>query len=630
MTVRTLKFALASSDIPFISTQQPRTVIVGELDNQGKAARDSTGAQSGYGNNTVQVVYAENVMPTAYGWSSVSYASVVTAPSADLAYIGDAGAAPVAGAIELQTLRSSDPNGYELGAHNAVELPSNSDSMLCLSFMEGGETRVWIRYPISYTPAYTKWRPLRYWQDGPTLTALTSATATKHNTVSIAAPTGIQFVCLPGAGLFYVGTVKNPTDTVSPFTLEFNAVKQYCFGAAAVNAIVLEQQFIANFSVDPTTVTCIASSNGYLLAAYDNVIAWALASGNIFDFAPVANAVATGADSRIPEELIGTITALIPISGGFIIFSEQNAVAAIYSSTNFTNPWTFREISGCGGIQAAKNVAKADSQGAVYAMTSVGLQRITLTGATDLNPACSDYLSGRKIELFDPASGNYELYSLQSDLTVGCNLVGSRYLCVSVGVEAQGEYSLALVYDLQLRRWGKLRQLHRAVCELHGVDTSEDMLVSDFGEATIESLPEDPISSFVTDVSDQYTESRQQLGILLPTGEVLQAAFAPGASSADAAGLITLGQLQLSRSKETVLHNVEIEGARTTTCAVRPSYNGRTLETKLAADTWMLTESTDDYQKWSGFSVAKSFTLEIGGSFDLSTVIAKLDVEGLV
>jgi hypothetical protein len=66
--------ALNAADIPPTSRAQPRSVIIGQMDNKLKnPAGTAANNQDNNPQNLPQVIYAENVMPTETGFSSVGY-----------------------------------------------------------------------------------------------------------------------------------------------------------------------------------------------------------------------------------------------------------------------------------------------------------------------------------------------------------------------------------------------------------------------------------------------------------------------------------------------------------------------------------------------------------------------------
>jgi len=635
MGTKTLKFALSAADIPFVSTQQPRSVVVGELDAAGRLPNAYYGDRASQDYNAVQVVYADNVIPAAFGWSSISYLKAV---AENVELLADASELALAQAIEvgdMLELVKSDPSGYELAADEIVgPVPGNSDAVW-MAVARGWATEsthttlLWRQFPPKFTELEARWKLMQYYQAADTVPHQIFAgqnTDLLHASVAVAA--GVQFVLVPQDALYFVGTASTQGEVKRA---SFTAIEQHAWIAPpTMSDIVESSQYIANLPTDPINLTYIASSSGYLLLAYGNVISWALLAGNKFDFASIANASPTGSDSRIPDELIGDIVCLAPLAGGFIIFSERNAVAAIYSSTNFANPWTFREISGCGGIRSPQNISRADAQGAVYAVTSAGFQRITLTSCTDVSPAFSDFLAGRQLELYDEETSKLIQYPAQTDIRTRCTLVGSRYAVVSLGFAAIKDYAVAYIYDLQLKRWGKLRQRHRAVFQLSNVQQSADASFGDLGDATFDDLGESAFDDLKTEITGQYADFRHQLGVVTKHAGIYQVTADINSGDATGNGRLILGKLQLSRNRDTELHSIELEGSRGCTVTVTPSYDGRTLAAPFDSSYWVKQESVEDYERWAGFVVARNFNFEVVGRFDLSTVLATVAAEGIV
>lgn len=222
--------------------------------------------------------------------------------------------------------------------------------------------------------------------------------------------------------------------------------------------------------LDPDAGNGLLSSNGLLIVWDDTTISW---SSNIDpeDFTP---SLATGAGGGLVQEARGPITGCVSLSWGFIIFTTANAVAAVYTG-NIRYPFTFKEIQNCGGVDFSigkKEATKYQKDDICYALTTRGLQQISQKEAAILDPALNDFISGAVLEDFNGSTLAYKYYSVPfKGLDRAVTLIGSRYLCISYGVNFSEEgdsfnltqpweYSHAIVYDLALKRFGKFRHPH--------------------------------------------------------------------------------------------------------------------------------------------------------------------------
>ena len=102
-----------------------------------------------------------------------------------------------------------------------------------------------------------------------------------------------------------------------------------------------------------------------------------------------------GAGSTKLLALRGSIVACYSIPDGFIIYTTDNAVAALYTG-NAQQPFVFKEIPDCPGINHPRNVGWETSTGEHYVFTNRGLQVVTKNGAKSIFPEISDMLLYRK------------------------------------------------------------------------------------------------------------------------------------------------------------------------------------------------------------------------------------------
>lgn len=346
-----------------------------------------------------------------------------------------------------------------------------------------------------------------------------------------------------------------------------------------------------NIPFDPGTIDGVSASNGYLLLYSGLSVAWARYTDGIgFDFSPYENGNYTGAGVQIPEDIAGSINAIASTAGGFIMFSARNAVAAVYNAQNLVAPWAFKEVAGAGGVQGFEQIAVEGSLSATYAYTTAGLQRVSLNSSEGVFPALSDFISSRQLETFNAGTKQLTRAVSASDFNTKVTNVGNRYLCISYGVTA-GTYDYILVYDLHLERWGKLKITHTDCFN--------------YGFAPIES-------------EGVIIPAQHALAILTRNGGVSIAEWTDGVGPGRDSGVAIIGKIALSRSRNTQLNRVEIEGMESGTLNVLPSYDGAT---NSAARSYMQVVSTPNLKIFGGDLDCNNFSLVIEGAFDLSTLI---------
>ena len=267
-----------------------------------------------------------------------------------------------------------------------------------------------------------------YWID---ITPVGQPIVNGLGTVSITTATvlGITYVCYSGFGIF---TINMHTRTMVPVTL---------------------------LGITVSTIIGIAASNNYLLLHNGAVVFWSSAI-NPLDFVP---SLITGAGSGTPASTGGPIVLLSPLSTGFAVYTTTNIVLASFSG-NTRYPWIFKEANNSSGIASVTSVASAGDDGSNYAWTSAGLLKVTLAGAVPVLPEVTDFLSGQVIEDFDPITKTFNTTYLPDKLSIQLSYSSSRYVIVSYG-RADAQMSYSLVYDLALKRIGKLKLNHAAPIE---------------------------------------------------------------------------------------------------------------------------------------------------------------------
>ena len=221
------------------------------------------------------------------------------------------------------------------------------------------------------------------------------------------------------------------------------------------------------------TVVGITEAFGYLIAWESNgtTVAWSSLI-NPLDLTPSA---ATGSGNGKVEKLKGKIIICAANSTGFIIYSQYNAVAAVYTG-NKQFPFKFIAIENSRGLSDP-----ADALGSLYPSrfllaedsdsyshfvytAGAGLQLINTKEAKNILPAVSDFLSGKVIEDFDETTKTFSITNVATDETLNKRLsfIGGRYLIVSYGIT---ELTHALIYDILLEKVGKIKYTHISAIE---------------------------------------------------------------------------------------------------------------------------------------------------------------------
>lgn len=186
------------------------------------------------------------------------------------------------------------------------------------------------------------------------------------------------------------------------------------------------------------------------------------------DFEP---SLVTGAGGGEVDELDGHIITAYPGLTGFILYSTNNMVAAVYTN-NAQYPFTFRAIANSAGITKPSDVTDSAAVGTHYALTKNGLMQVATTGAKLIEPAVTDWLNSTQRLRIDYSSG---LPIVQSLLYKFSRLafVKNRYLCISRGTSYKN-YEECLIWDTALQRYGQITIPHALVTSISFVGAETD------------------------------------------------------------------------------------------------------------------------------------------------------------
>lgn len=206
-----------------------------------------------------------------------------------------------------------------------------------------------------------------------------------------------------------------------------------------------------------TQMKGICASGSQLIIYSADTIYWSSVS-NPLDFTP---SLITGAGSAIPEDLTGVIQAVHPTTEGFNIYTNLEVIKAT-ATGNASYPFIFKVIANAMPPKDASIVQSTNKHSTVYIHTDGGILALSSEGeAAPILPEISDFAHAGIIEDWDgttltESGGTSELLCRIAHLV-------PRYLVVSYGVSS---YTHALIYDLALKRWGKLKVTHIAALSI--------------------------------------------------------------------------------------------------------------------------------------------------------------------
>lgn len=366
----------------------------------------------------------------------------------------------------------------------------------------------------------------------------------------------------------------------------------------------------------------LCAAINYLIAYDEETIYWGSPLvGSETDFTP---STLVGSGSTQIQEVRGKIVAVLPISGGFMVYTTNNVVKAQYSG-NLQAPWVFSEVAGSAGIASIEHVAYESNFSVHYAWTTAGLMRIEKAGAELVFPEATDFLAGYIFEDCDPSTLLLAVQYLGSKLNIKVSVAGNRYVIVSYGITV-GAYTHALIFDIALKRFGKVRLTH--------VDAFEFVQPNFFGVRSYAQLTPNTYAELspttYTGLSLQqetFVQPGKSIGFLQQNGAVQIINFQPGAVAAE--GVLFIGKFQLQRSRFLQLTELEVESLFNNptnfTVAICTSYDGKNFGLIIPA-TQIYSSGT--LRKYGSRQKGENITLRFTGSFYLVYLGLAVTVEG--
>lgn len=357
---------------------------------------------------------------------------------------------------------------------------------------------------------------------------------------------GTQVVaCTDGFPWTAVGITLDPTSTYRHTKGTVNG-ESYLFSygtsGPAAGTSTCHRINLSTFIATPVVLsglsgvtTGIAAVAGYMIAFSDTAIAWSSLTDPT-DFVP---SLITGAGGANVQEVKGRIVAVKASGFGAVIYTETNAVAITYTG-NSRYPFTFEEIKAAGGCldytQPDRFITEDASASAQIAITTNGLQSLGPKSATSILPELNDFLQCAYYEDFNESTRAFSRTQYGpsgiSGLQIELNLIAGRYITLSYGPPGTvyTPYTYVIIYDLNLKRYGKLKYTH----------------VSCF-ENNHQALPTD-------------TTSYANIGLSGMQGQIEHPYISnsPGAGS----GVLLLGKYQYVRTRMLAINYVYLENIR--------------------------------------------------------------------
>lgn len=366
-------------------------------------------------------------------------------------------------------------------------------------------------------------------------------------------------------------------------------------------------------------IKAICASNGYLIAITSTEVAWSSLLDPL-DFTPSLD---TGAGSGTLNEAIGTLNFCLPIPGGFMIYCDSNVVSAIYTG-NINYPFAYRSVNGSGNVTSADRVSWQSNQSEHYVWSVNGVQKLNRTEATSIFPELSDFFSKRIFEDFDESTLTFTTSYLTESLYVNTTSIANRYIVFSYGV-SYTEHTHALIYDLVLKRFGKIKLNHRDCFQWNAPNL--------YGDLSYDELS-DTYSSFGPDTSyddlgsriDTPFDANAIIAFLQKDGTVKLLDMSLGSTIAN--GVVLSGKYQFLRNDWIVHQTSEIENVKEENnfdYYIIPSLDGKTLRAPVRPK---LISSGEQIQIYGRMLTAKNLSFLFVGNFNLVSFVLEFTLGG--
>lgn len=433
---------------------------------------------------------------------------------------------------------------------------------------------------------------LSSWDNHPVTEGVGFVSPTDPSEISVATVRGVTYICIrvAGATKIYVATVDIGTDTIT-FT-DISATIE----AALPNP----------FDID--SILGIVGSYNYLILHTPSTILWS-STTTPTDFAP---SLVSGAGNEIPGNLKGDMIFCKEHISGFFIYTDRNVVFAQYTG-NARYPWKFREIGASGGFSKSFQVSGDTNSAVQYGINnSKFIQVLSPESAEIVGPEITSFFERVKNwDIYDTLTDTFSISPSSRELITDSRLkiwfILDRYLVVPYGNETASnvQYGYAIIYDLVLRRYGRLK------------------IVMDF---------------VLSDEKSAYFINRQTGEIDKLYFDINEQDLAPGEGFAYShSGILILGKFQLARGSFLSLQELTVETIQDTDLiaevdkqfdiVVLPTLDGKTFNTPVTP-TDVTAATSLNCKEYKTYVHCNNFAIAAKGAFDLNTIELVVQPEG--
>lgn len=373
----------------------------------------------------------------------------------------------------------------------------------------------------------------------------------------------------------------------------------------------------SGFAITDIRGNC-GASNYHILFTDVNILWSSLV--DILDFDDVNN----GSGNQIPLDLRGKITAVLQISGGFMIYTTENVVAATYSG-DASKPFIFREVTGSGGVSGPEQVTGDANSDTHYAYGTAGIQALNLQKAVSIFPESADFLISREMETWNPATKTVDTSVLSIQNQPKLQYLGSRYLFISYG-STGALYQFALVYDTVLQRWGKLRVNHVdiGIIPVETLNSSYLYYQLEGGYDSYTAIEYDQLVQPFNTVA----ALKQNYGFLQADGTTLLWVPQGDLTSSGSKPIAIFGRVQVTRNRTVTIQKCQVDGivaGSLPEITILASQTGFTRDSVKKMD---IANQVGSYVDCHSRYVALNADIAVEGSFLMTNMVLETTVNG--
>lgn len=544
---------LSSAEFPMTIAEAGRSVIIPGPDNNFDRRVDPEGAQKDAG--IPQAIYMENVLPTARGYQSVGYSTT----EVDQIFGGIPGGLTVVSSITVNIF-------------NALNTSTGRTLPIQLAIISNNTIR------CNYTDAHSN--------------------------------LGLWVGAILPAGWAAADEIYLTTGLVRGVSYLWNNVnkKLYTLTCATVGSPQV------TFADVTGTITGIAAANiGGICSAYNYLIAIDSANQSIrwsstttpVDFTA---SLVTGAGAETPTGVRTEINYVISHPAGFYIYTSTNVIFAVYTG-NSKYPWKFREVSDSGGAATIYQLTGSTNTDKVFQMDEAGkLVEISGYNANAILAEATNFFSNKKYQdTFNQTTNTFSSTRVLPDYSSSVLVYQQfrriaylldRYICVSYRGSTDSNYSYVLIWDILLKRYGKLKVSHNLLF-----------------------------------ASERYIYTMDY-----NTGDVKRLSFDLTDSNTTFSSVLILGKFQYVRSRFITLEEIELESEQDSTL-MQPNSSAPTNFTLACLATLdgknfqpyyspTLVNSSGTLRAYKCHKTGMNHSLVLKGAFDINTVQLKFTPNG--